>query len=403
MSATARPSSSSVQGSQLNGEPDIQGKKRRLQAVVTAMHSRKKKKSMSDYEKLRHDGRWLFRALGPFIDLSYIIHAGMRLPDDDNEPVLAREDAESTDIISERLSKLTAEQRHKIRTQYHELLRLVFDLKGFLQVFDQEEDVFDKIVNLLDSAAAQGRNDDTARLKAMTLTFMPAPVLTDMPESLLNSAAAKQERGWHHLRTARMLCPMALLSEFDSDPNTFSRKVRDGEIAISGDAFPLFLYDLSAFDPDDDEAGLLRGEILLKGARAVFSGPRSADKTTPGRETGGRDPLVDIYSDRWLEVTPENIAYIAVLTRFSLSSQQTWTAADGNFDGRLLFDEIVALFEDPTSQWCKETLAWWTMWIFGSARPQQQVRANAPPQSTRARLAAQRATRAARLSQAPHQ
>ena len=61
---------------------------------------------MTDYQKLRHDGRWLFRALGPFIDLPYVLHAGMRLPDNDNEPIVVSEDAENIDVISARLSKL---------------------------------------------------------------------------------------------------------------------------------------------------------------------------------------------------------------------------------------------------------------------------------------------------------
>lgn len=111
----------------------------------------------------------------------------------------------------------------------------------------------------------------------------------------------------------------------------FCRRVLDSDIAITGDAFPFFLYDSSVFDPDDAEVGLLRGETLIKvslqmpntslsaspfqSARAVFSGPRSADKLTPGRMNGGRAPLTEIYRDRWHTITPENIAYIAVIVR----------------------------------------------------------------------------------------
>ena len=76
------------------------------------------------------------------------------------------------------------------------------------------------------------------------------------------------------------------------------------------------------------------------------------------------------------EVTPETIAYIAVLVScllscfmvsiflidvskccFVLNAKESWSSEDGNFDSSTFYHNIVKLFKDK--DWANKTLTWW--------------------------------------------
>ena len=96
-------------------------------------------------------------------------------------------------------------------------------------------------------------------------------------------------------------------------------------------------------------------------------------KLTQGKSPGKRC-IVQIYDMK--EVTPETIAYIAVLVscllshfmasiflidvskcRFVLNAKESWSSEDGNFDSSTFYHNIVKLFKDE--DWANETLTWW--------------------------------------------
>ncbi|KAG1759612.1 hypothetical protein EDD22DRAFT_752920, partial [Suillus occidentalis] len=123
----------------------------------------------------------------------------------------------------------------------------------------------------------------------------------------------KLARGWNHPQTARLLCPMRMLSTFDADPRSFMEKVNEGQIKITATKLPTFLYDESMFDPIKKSQGCLRGYYLKRVFRHIFTGPSSAlnanarrgTKTPKGRIHGMTSPL------------PRAIAYAAVQVGFA--------------------------------------------------------------------------------------
>lgn len=48
------------------------------------------------------------------------------------------------------------------------------------------------------------------------------------------------------------------------------QKLQSGEIAISGDQWPRFLYTNEVYDPDDPWNGLLRSHLLINVSLPVF-------------------------------------------------------------------------------------------------------------------------------------
>ena len=112
----------------------------------------------------------------------------------------------------------------------------------------------------------------------------------------------------------------------------FCLDVGDGATIITADDWPSFLYPEDGYDPEAIDENLLRGPFLLsvrhdsvsvastadlsfctsqwKCFRHIFTGPRTAMKSTPGK-TPGKKCLADLH--HMTKVTPGNIAYAAVL------------------------------------------------------------------------------------------
>ena len=100
----------------------------------------------------------------------------------------------------------------------------------------------------------------------------------------------KTGRGFNHLGTACALCPRAYIWDFDNDEryisngfyylltvsSSFLEKITSGEIEITADQFPNFLYDERNADPPsgdeewDVENGLLCSPLCLWVRSSVF-------------------------------------------------------------------------------------------------------------------------------------
>ncbi|KAG1729741.1 hypothetical protein EDD22DRAFT_788805, partial [Suillus occidentalis] len=148
----------------------------------------------------------------------------------------------------------------------------------------------------LSSAANDARSDDTGSLTREGLTYMLKNPESDQFNPSLLKHHGKIARGWNHPQTARLLCPMRMLSTFDADSQFV---VKEGKIKITATKLPTFLYDESMFDPAKKSQGCLRGYYLKRVFRHIFTGP-SSTKTPKGRIHGMTSPL------------PRAIAYAAV-------------------------------------------------------------------------------------------
>jgi hypothetical protein len=123
--------------------------------------------------------------------------------------------------------------------------------------------------------AGRARSDDTGKLKR------------DMDKLLANPSSrrvkiwSKSSMGWYDKDTARLLCPLDDLWEFDQDKETcmayslifffdnssFFGRYMDN--VLSGNSkhwseWSTFLYDEELLDDDDDTAGLFRSPLLVR-------------------------------------------------------------------------------------------------------------------------------------------
>jgi hypothetical protein len=155
------------------------------------------------------------------------------------------------------------------------------------------------------------------------------------------SRHVKSDRGFHHERTGALLCPGGL--DWSNSEYVFSvlfsghkthvmisartkEKLRSGEMSVSGDQWPIFLYQGYSYDPEDPWNGLLRSNILVsvsylwsfpdsnstcfQGYKHIFTSPSSVEKEPKATRSGN----ARIHG--MTRVTPASIVYVATQVNF---------------------------------------------------------------------------------------
>ncbi|KAG2082518.1 uncharacterized protein F5147DRAFT_749012 [Suillus discolor] len=131
-------------------------------------------------------------------------------------------------------------------------------------------------------------------------------------------------------------------------------ELQSGEIAVSGDQWPRFLYTNEAYDPDDPWNGL-----LINAYRHVFTSPSSVERE-PKATRAGNSRLHGMTS-----VTAPSVAYIAMQVQFALSSSSVFSCTDTVTDSETFYHSILDLFEDPDERGeVTDFLVWWNRQIF---------------------------------------
>lgn len=118
-------------------------------------------------------------------------------------------------------------------------------------------------VRQLDKTASKGRSDDCGSLRDNGLKYIPhIPGIHQLEPN-----AKKEQRGFRHHSTARLLCPRRLRDRFDEDRDKFCINVQNGTQPITHKSWPSFLYPEDGYDPNEIDKNLLRGPFLLAVSR----------------------------------------------------------------------------------------------------------------------------------------
>ncbi|RDB15950.1 hypothetical protein Hypma_003609, partial [Hypsizygus marmoreus] len=138
------------------------------------------------------------------------------------------------------------------------------------------------------------------------------------PPPMIN-LASKCDRGWTHPVTAALLSPL----EYTATEETY-RAIQEGQLTVTAEQYPKILY------PHD------------RVAKHIFQGPSTALQR-PGYHRGkrGNASIIGLKA-----MTPHTIAYVALQTRFALTSSSSWSKVDTHFDNEAFFWDIVDMLED---------------------------------------------------------
>ncbi|OBZ73342.1 hypothetical protein A0H81_06786 [Grifola frondosa] len=337
--------------------------------------------------QLQGAARFLFRQNGPFIRVYHVFVLGLTFYG--NAKHIAK--------AARKMPHFKDFPEKDVLIMWKAFNEFLVDVPWFTDIIPGLRDSADhtrSLCSFLEYHARTARSDDIASLKRDAHLFtedIDLPNGVNIP-AFHTDMGNKSNRGWNHVGLARLLVPRSMRDKFDEDPKKFVRKVRTGVYKITAEDYPSFMHADDGYDTSAEDKALGMGEFLLLCGRRIFTGPRSA-QSEPGAQGAGRKTVAQLKN--MSTVTPQNIAYTAVIARFAINGQPGWRDNDGLFHGAAFFKHIVDLFDaDPT--WARETLQWWNMQLFGYCEPDAHEHHAAEGRSTAvSRIAAQRAARRA--------
>ncbi|PIL27799.1 hypothetical protein GSI_10952 [Ganoderma sinense ZZ0214-1] len=212
---------------------------------------------------------------------------------------------------------------------------------------------------------AKVRSDDLVRVNRHIVEALNLDAKTNQ----------KHRRGFKHTDTARLLCPMDRLGEYDQNPDVFCQGVIDADpdddtyqlLAVD---WPVAIYKESSYDPTNNILGLLQSQCCLKVFQIIYLGPAGA---IPGYRQGnkGQQSIAKKYSIK--KATIESIVRSAAIARFALSSTKEWADRDGDFDSPTFVRTLLDVaFLNPTFMY--QLIDWYTTHTFGHGKSESAMR-----------------------------
>ncbi|KAJ6608889.1 hypothetical protein B0H10DRAFT_2226386 [Mycena sp. CBHHK59/15] len=303
-----------------------------------------------------HYGRIIARFVGPFVSVSHVVDYGLTIDSamsGDEEENIDEKLFESWKIM---WSKFPGFHEYMLKLSSEPVVRRTL-CKQACPIFTFALYISDSVQ--MNAGMERARSDDTSTLKHRILRW----VLKNPKEEELSPAIPyskiKATRGWQHPVLASLLCPL----EWPDIQSTYD-KIKLGELQLDAKQLPRFLFPIGQQDDETALGNVMKGEVLLRSAKAILMGPDSAlecDGFHKGRE--GNASII-----RMTTVTLRAICWVGVQVYFALSSKQEWSKTDGDFDYEEFFWALLALFEDEEAT--QDIIDLWNKVVFGAvAKP----------------------------------
>ncbi|KAF8594583.1 hypothetical protein BDV93DRAFT_414854, partial [Ceratobasidium sp. AG-I] len=202
----------------------------------------------------------------------------------------------------------------------------------------------------LDDGRSGAKAEDNNKVKNAIVHWRPwSPPLAHEPKS---------SRGLAHPQCARLLAPITVNWEDVEERRQF---IECNNPPPTANHWPRMLYEDDMGDPKKPSKGLLRGPLLVDSAKAILQSPSSVLPSTSARPGAVRRGRKGVASKYQLDaVTPAFLAYVAVIVRFALSSEDMFSDDGGTFKYVIFYMQIREYLEAPKHQaTVAPLLAWW--------------------------------------------
>ncbi|KAG1798572.1 uncharacterized protein HD556DRAFT_1306024 [Suillus plorans] len=235
-----------------------------------------------------------------------------------------------------RLSLMDATLVERERREHHVFGQLLDSYPGLLErLKDGSEEEILHVGELIGKGAAGARGDDTKTLKSAVLNWISPKGEAIQPPLHRNS---KIDRGFNHELTGSLLCPAGL----DWNDSRTKEDLRSGEMLVCGDQWPIFLYALHTYDPEDPWCGLLRSRLLVCAYKHVFTSPSSVER----------------------ESKATSIEHHTSIAAWFSCTTKVFSRTDTTTDSETFYHSLLDLLEDPEEcQEVDELLIWWNRLI----------------------------------------
>ncbi|KAJ7670436.1 hypothetical protein B0H17DRAFT_1209305 [Mycena rosella] len=332
-------------------------------------------------ERLTTAAKFFTRAVSPFLDIGDAMLYG---PEHHWSPPVV---SCPSNLITIHSSELEQQQIHikafnKIFSTVPDLLDVVKHV--YLEIPTKSKQ-WKLLVKAMQTAARSARTADTNGLKHQ-LSYTLLNPTKDVLDPPVLKQESKSDRRVTHPMLRHLILPWDHRSSLPPPPvcappltanpepiitatfntvnatgtpaqNEFLKSLGAGTVELKAADFPSFFWEDGSYDPNDLGKGLLRGHLLLRVLRHIWTAHGSA---LCGLNNGELPAICNARAHGVFVVDPEMIA------RTMLSTSE-WKVRNGPYDYKELFDSIVKLFADPDDPWTKDTLDWYQQNVFGGA------------------------------------
>ncbi|THU78130.1 hypothetical protein K435DRAFT_811828 [Dendrothele bispora CBS 962.96] len=307
-------------------------------------------------------------------------------PDDDETSNRDSSDPEIDDEEENDRESETEEQKAERRLQemkklntkvFREVVSSIPGLRDSIERFKAKPKGLRLLVKDLSKTARAARASDTSKLKQAIVMYIPENIKTQTVDPPLAnpSDGNKDDRGFTHPMIAPFLCPFDEYPEYLRDSFSDINEKRKFATAAS---MPMFMYDLTMYDPANRESGFARGYLFVRVYSHLFRGQSSVFEIP--EEKKGRKCNAKTYGQ--FKVTKETIAYAACQARYALSTRNRWRPRDGAFSYPKFYQKVCMFFADEDDLWVIETMEWLNKRIFGNQEEDDDANVILPDDDT---------------------
>ncbi|KAH6887786.1 hypothetical protein BKA70DRAFT_1443450 [Coprinopsis sp. MPI-PUGE-AT-0042] len=290
-------------------------------------------------DPLIHHGRHFGRTMHSFCRIYTLISDGLIRND-----AIATGRLELRSLHNELITALRERREHELFSQ------LMAHVPGLEErLYSSAGEYLAYVSSMVTKGVSTARSDDTKGIKHAILDWITPPGAYLVPPLSRN---VKSDCGFFHPTTGKFLCP----AEYNWEDAQVKEGLRGGTLAVTGDSWPIFMYENYVYYPKEPLKGLLRSDIMLSAYKFVFTSPSSANSQTGTRATRSGNAVIHGMT----RVTPPSLAYIAMQVRFALSSTSTFSRNGLQDDNQRFYENLLETFDSLMSpKMLEDLLQWW--------------------------------------------
>ncbi|KAG1724019.1 hypothetical protein EDB19DRAFT_2028955 [Suillus lakei] len=310
--------------------------------------------------------RAMARCVDLFCNVEKLLRVGLLLQQEQAAENGELEESEAErESRKKRLASLSTNTLDRYKRNYQQLLQLAPGLQSLITSNDRAKSKeLTQATQKMTAVISGTRSDDATRLKVQIGHYAaPEPLKEGLKPTIYNSGSlSRAHMGINHPVLASFLCPISALADFNRDPASARKWMETGRIRMTSIDFPVFLWAwISTWQ---------QGYFLERIMRHIFTGPSTALGDDSRATRSCNASLHDMTT-----VEAEHIAYACVQAsfisidilnaHFAISNKNKWAKADGEFNNRAFYYNIIDFIRECKDRdWAEGLLKWWNKTLF---------------------------------------
>ncbi|KAG1720077.1 hypothetical protein EDB19DRAFT_2044780 [Suillus lakei] len=310
--------------------------------------------------------RAMARCVDLFCNVEKLLRVGLLLQQEQATENGELEESEAErESRKKRLTSLSTNTLDRYKRNYQQLLQLAPGLRSLITSNDRAKSKeLAQAARKMTAVISGTRSDDATCLKVQIGHYAaPEPLKEGLKPTIYNGGSlSRAHMGINHPVLASFLCPISALADFNRDPASARKWMETGRIRMTSIDFPVFLWagypPGSKYNEDAMNEGLFQGYFLERIMRHIFTGPSTALGDDSRATRSCNASLHDMTT-----VEAEHIAYACA--RFAISNKNKWAEADGEFNNRAFYYNIIDFIRECEDRdWAEGLLKWWNKTLF---------------------------------------